>query len=219
MNHMRIPEFSGLRRALLDRLARGQANLASRKVFNSVSASPDAGQGADRRRLLQALMALPLAGTAGLARAAGIEQFYKFNIKPEVFLAEVFGPQIPPPQTVAVPGNVASMIQPLPARLRYWRADGRTVWIFDELGKEGYQPTTAAFVVREASIEQAKVLIYRESRGEQVGQPSFLQQLAGARIAGSSIDRSVDNISGATYSVKMMERMARVALVLDGMAS
>ena len=172
-----------------------------------------------RRSLIRGLLGLPLALIAQRAAAnGGIEQFYKFNIKPEVFLEEVFGAEVPTAQSVAVSGNVAQMIQPLPQRMRYWRASGRTVWIFDELGKVGYQPTTCAFVVREKSIERAKVLVYRESRGEQVGQPSFLQQLAGARAAGGGIDKSVDNISGATYSVKMMQRMARTALMLDEMA-
>lgn len=172
-----------------------------------------------RRSVLRALCALPLAALSTRAPAADMSQFYKFNIKPEVFLAEVFGPALPPAQTVAVPGNVAALIQPLPQRLRFWRADGKTVWIFDELGKEGYQPTTCAFVVRDDSIERAKVLIYRESRGEQVGQPSFLQQLVGAKVTGGGIDKSVDNISGATYSVKMMERMARAALMLNQLAT
>jgi hypothetical protein len=172
-----------------------------------------------RRSFLNVLVGLPLALLSPRAPAAGgIEQFYKFNIKPEVFLEEVFGPDVPPPQSVSVSGNVAQMIQPLPQRMRYWRAGGRTVWIFDELGKVGYQPTTCGFVVREKSIERAKVLVYRESRGEQVGQPSFLQQLVGARAAGGGIDRTVDNISGATYSVKMMQRMARTALMLDELA-
>ena len=172
-----------------------------------------------RRSLLRGLLVLPFGALAQRAAAAGgIEQFYKFNIKPETFLEEVFGPAVPTAQSVAVSGNVAQLIQPLPQRMRYWRADGRTVWIFDELGKVGYQPTTCGFVVRDKSIERAKVLIYRESRGEQVGQPSFLQQLIGAKAAGGSIDKSVDNISGATYSVKMMQRMARTALMLDEMA-
>lgn len=173
-----------------------------------------------RRSVLRGLLALPFAGLTGRVSAGGgIEQFYKFNIKPEIFLSEIFGPTIPPAQTVAVGGNVAALIQPLPARLRYWRADGRTVWIFDELGKVGYQPTTCAFVIKDASIERAKVLIYRESRGDQVGQPSFLQQLAGAKVAGAAIDKPVDNISGATLSVKMMQRMARTALMLDSLAA
>lgn len=175
-----------------------------------------------RRRLLQSLLAVTLTGLSARLSAqmgGGIEQFWKFNIRPEIFLEEVFGAEVPPAQTVAVGGAVPSLIQPLPQRMRYWRADGRTAWIFDELGKDGYQPTTCGFVVRDEAIEQAKVLIYRESRGEQVGQPSFLQQLIGARVAGDSINVQVDNISGATYSVKMMQRMARTALILDQLAS
>ena len=176
-----------------------------------------------RRSLLRGLLALSMGGlslrAAGASLSGGLEQFYKFNIKPEVFLAEVFGPDVPVAQTMVVSGSIPSMIQPLPQRIRYWRANGRTAWIFDELGKEGYLPTTCGFVVRDDAIEQAKVLIYRESRGEQVGQPSFLQQLVGAKVVGDSLTANVDNISGATYSVKMMQRMARTALVLDQRAA
>ena len=189
---------------------------------SAARASGDSDTATTRRSLLRVLLALPLGLAAGRTAAAGpaggIEQFYKFNIKPEVFLEEVFGAEVPVAQSVAVSGNVAQLIQPLPQRMRYWRANGRTAWIFDELGKTGYQPTTCGFVVKDKSIERAKVLVYRESRGEQVGQPSFLQQLVGAKAAGGSIDRSVDNISGATYSVKMMQRMARTALMLDELA-
>lgn len=176
-----------------------------------------------RRNVVRGLLSLPFAVMGLPVRAAdidgGLEQFYKFNIKPEVFLAEVFGASVPEPKAMGVSGGVPSMIQPLPQRMRYWRAEGKTAWIFDELGKEGYAPTTCGFVVQDEVIARAKVLIYRESRGEQVGQPSFLQQLVGAKIAGGGLSATVDNISGATYSVKMMQRMARTALVLDKMAT
>lgn len=176
-----------------------------------------------RRSLITAMLSSPFVLLASNARAAsvdldgGLEQFYKFNIKPEEFLDEVFSGQVPPPQAMSVSASIPSMIQALPSRMRYWRADGKTVWIFDELGKEGYAPTTCGFVVSNAVIERAKVLIYRESRGEQVGQPSFLQQLVGASVSGDGLNVEVDNISGATYSVKMMQRMARTALVLNQM--
>lgn len=192
--------------------------LPARRVRASVSPQSDGDW--SRRSILHILAAAPLAALAGrVAAAGGLEQLYKFNIRTEDFLQEVFGAEVPQPQSVAVGGSIADLIQPLPQRMRYWRAGGRTVWVFDELGKTGYQPTTCGFVVREQSIERAKVLVYRESRGEQVGQPSFLQQLAGARMSGASIDKRVDNISGATYSVKMMQRMARAALILDQLAT
>lgn len=205
-----------------------QQNLATRVSIcttetqlddDSASIRPQTMNRRSRRAFVRALLALPFAGFAGRSAAAGLEQFYKFNIKPEVFLEEVFGGEVPVAQSVAVGGVPVQLIQPLPARMRYWRANGKTVWIFDELGKDGYLPTTCAFVVKDASIERAKVLIYRESRGEQIGQPSFLQQLTGAKAAGAGIDKPVDNISGATYSVKMMQRMARTALALDQLAA
>ena len=148
----------------------------------------------------------------------------KTFIAREAFLAEAFGNTLPPVQTLDLDATRQSQLATVygrkypQARLRYWRANGRTAWIFDDIGKEGYQPTTSGFVVKGGAIETARVLFYKESRGEQVGELSFLKQLLGARASGTGIDKSVDNISGATYSVKLMQRMARTALQLDTMA-
>ena len=54
--------------------------------------------------------------------------------------------------------------------------------------------------------------------GEQVAEPSFLQKFLGARLSGGQLDRAIDNISGATLSVQMMQRMARTVLTLDASA-
>lgn len=151
-------------------------------------------------------------------------ELFKTFQTPEAFIAEAFAGAPPPPQTLMLDAAKQSQLATVygrsypQARLRYWRANGRTVWIFDDIGKEGYVPTTSGFIVSGGAVERARVLIYRESRGEQVGEASFLQQLAGARASGSGIDKQVDNISGATYSVKLMQRMARTALMLDTLA-
>lgn len=145
----------------------------------------------------------------------------KIFITREAFLAEAFGATLPPAQVLDLDEAAQSQLMPIygrrfpQSRLRYWRADGKTVWIFDDIGKEGYQPTTSGFVVSNSTIQSARVIFYKESRGEQVGELSFLNQLVGARAAGSGIDKTVDSISGATYSVKLMQRMARTALLLD----
>ncbi len=89
--------------------------------------------------------------------------------------------------------------------------------MIEDKGKEGYQLTTAAFAVKGGAIDIARVLIYRESHGEEVAQASFLNKFSGARIAGSQLDRKIDSISGATLSVLMMQRMARAAIVLDAL--
>lgn len=143
---------------------------------------------------------------------------------PEAFLAEAFGAAPPPPQVMELDAGLQSALSQTlghpfaQSRLRYWRAADKSAWIFDSIGKEGYQPTTAGFVIRGGAVEIARVLIYRESRGEQVCERSFLRQFEGARAAGDGLDRAIDGISGATYSVKMMQRMARAAISLDSAA-
>lgn len=159
------------------------------------------------------------------AGAGEMDKFFKTFQTPEAFLAEAFGATVPPPSTLDLDDARQSQLSGVygrrypQARLRYWRApNGRTAWIFDDIGKEGYVPTTSGFVVQGGAIDFARVLVYRESRGEQVAERSFLQQLAGAKASGGGIDKKVDNVSGATYSVKMMQRMARTALMLDSLA-
>lgn len=102
------------------------------------------------------------------------------------------------------------------ARLRYWRAQNKTVWILDEIGKD--YPITAGFVVADNRIERTQVLIYRESRGEEIHLPAFLRQFTGAHLDGEHLSNKIDGITGATMSVDAMQRMARAALVLDQLA-
>lgn len=178
-----------------------------------------------RRRVLRALVAALLSGAAHRRALAALDTISKTYETPEAFLAEAFGAAVPAPLMLELDDSKQAQISAAlgrrypQSRLRYWRANGRTAWIFDDKGKEGYQLTTAGFVVKDRAIDFARVLIYRESRGEQVAEPSFLRQLAGVRAAGAELDRKVDNISGATLSVKMMQRMARAALVFDSLAS
>lgn len=179
-----------------------------------------------RRSIFQALVAIPLLGLASRKALAQTIDLFKTFQTPEAFISEVFAPDAAPaPQMLMLDAGKQSQVgsimgHPFPQmRLRYWKAGGRSAWIFDDIGKEGYVPTTCGFVVSGGAIEQARVLIYRESRGEQIGEPSFLKQLIGAKAAGTGLDKSVDNISGATLSVKMMQRMARTAIAFDSMTA
>lgn len=179
---------------------------------------------ATRRELLKGALATPLLAWARAVPADECEPpiCITFSTR-ETFLRGAFGATLPAPGTLVLDAAAQAQVgavfaRPFPqSRLRYWRAGGRAAWIFDDVGKEGYEPTTAGFIVRGGAIESSHVLYYRESRGAQVGDPSFLRQLAGARAAGTGLDRKIDNISGATYSVVMMQRMARTALALDAL--
>jgi len=99
------------------------------------------------------------------------------------------------------------------ARLRYWRAGLRTAWVLEEIGKE--MPITVGIAVDNDAVERVRVLVYRESRGWEVQNPAFTAQFAGARLTPrQDLDRTIDGISGATLSVRALNRLTRLALLL-----
>ncbi|HHM06209.1 MAG TPA: FMN-binding protein [Gammaproteobacteria bacterium] len=99
-------------------------------------------------------------------------------------------------------------------RVRYWPRNGRSAWILEETGKE--QPITVGLVVENGRLLRLSVLIYRESRGDEVRHPFFTDQFKGARLNGTRLDRSIDGVSGATLSVRALTRLAALALYFAG---
>ncbi len=159
------------------------------------------------------LLALGTTDKPALAREEVIEP-------PASFLAAAFGNTPPRPKMLWLTKPLQEQIRavmghPLSAlRLRYWRKDGRTAWILEEIGKS--EPITAGFVVEGGRIARASVLIYRESRGYEIRYPQFRAQFVGAGFDDKkNLDRRIDGIAGATLSVNAMIRMARTALLLD----
>jgi hypothetical protein len=159
----------------------------------------------------------PLAVLAlALAAAAAHGEVYQ---EPGAFIAEVFG-STPAPKvlwlTKDLQAQAAAILGHPPAHLRqrYWSDAARSVWILEEIGKE--ELITAGFVVVDGHIDHIRVLVYRESRGQEVRHSSFLKQFKDAKLAkGDRLDRDIDGIVGATLSVGAMERMARLALLFD----
>jgi hypothetical protein len=139
---------------------------------------------------------------------------------PERFVAEALENEAPKPRLLWLTRDIAPVASrilghsPSQLRQRYWGDEARTVWVLEEVGKE--EPITAGFVVEGGRIKQARVLIYRESRGGEIRYPAFLKQYDGSTLtADHYLDRSIDGISGATLSVRAMERMARLALYFN----
>jgi FMN-binding domain len=139
--------------------------------------------------------------------------------KPDAFIAEVFG-SVPAPKVLWLTRKIQTGAEsilghpPSQLRQRYWSDGRRDLWILEEIGKE--ELITAGFVVIDGHIDHVRVLVYRESRGQEVREPAFLKQFADARLAqGDRLDRDIDGIAGATLSVGAMERMARLALYFD----
>jgi hypothetical protein len=158
-----------------------------------------------------------LAIVLGLCAAAqALGEVYQ---TPEAFVAEVFG-TLPAPRVLwlsrEVQAGAAAILDHPPANLRqrYWSDGARSVWILEEIGKE--ELITAGFVISRGRIDHVRVLAYRESRGQEVRDPWFLKQFAGAGLGkGDRLDRGIDGISGATLSVHAMERMSRLALYFN----
>ena len=169
-----------------------------------------------RPRSSLALLTLALgAAAAGLVHGEVYQE-------PDAFVAEVFGSK-PAPKvlwlTRDLQAQAAAILGHAPAQLRqrYWSDSHRSVWILEEIGKE--ELITAGFVVVDGRIDHVRVLVYRESRGQEVRYPSFLKQFKEAKLApGDRLDREIDGIAGATLSVGAMERMARLALFFDRMS-
>ena len=96
----------------------------------------------------------------------------------------------------------------------YWTYDDKTIWILNSIGK--YKPITAGFVVADCKVNSAYVIVYREQHGYEIKYNSFLSQFKDNQLNDKNkLTNNLDNISGATLSVNSMDRMGRLALVLN----
>ncbi|VAX10309.1 hypothetical protein MNBD_GAMMA25-78 [hydrothermal vent metagenome] len=136
------------------------------------------------------------------------------------FLNEVFADEIPKPALIWLTGDVrkaaTEILQHKPARLRlrYWVNDTLSVWIMEEIGKE--QPITVGIIIKDSKIENLRVLAFRESRGDEVRHDFFTRQFQQAKLKTNlQLTKSIDGISGATLSVRALQKLARLALYLD----
>lgn len=95
-------------------------------------------------------------------------------------------------------------------RVRYWREDGRTAWILEEIGKE--EPISMGVAVEDGRIAEFSVLEFRESRGGEIRYPFFTRQFQGLSLSSGGLSAPVDGITGATLSVRAARKVAKLAL-------
>ena len=143
------------------------------------------------------------------------EEMYQ---SPEEFLVQTFD-EIPEAQRVILKGELAKQVKNIlghrykKIRVPYWQQGCRSAWILKEIGKE--RPITTGFVVNSQGLEKVKVLIFRESRGWEVKHDFFSQQFTHAKLTNKhKLDNKIDNISGATLSVRAVTNISRMALLL-----
>jgi hypothetical protein len=150
--------------------------------------------------------------------SAGAEEIFQ---EPEAFLRDAFSGQVPEPKVLWLNRDqkavAASILQHSPhmLRVRYWRSDLRTAWIFEEIGKE--RPITVGVVVDAGAIDQVSILIYRESIGWEVRHRFFTQQFERAELNDRlRLTNPIDGIIGATLSVRAVTGVARLAIYFHG---
>ena len=160
---------------------------------------------------ITAMLALP-AWSAGIKNAV-----YLSN---DDFLRQAFNSDIPEVKVVWLKGALKTDVSyalghDYPAlRVRYWLKDHRSAWILEEIGRD--KPITTGFIVQDQQLVSVKVLVFRESRGEEIRFPSFTGQFDGAVLKNKQqLNRRIDGISGATLSVNAVRKLAAVALLLS----
>ena len=141
-------------------------------------------------------------------------------LEPSEFINQVFDNNPPKAKVLWLNKGIKSKITDILShryrglRTRYWQQHKKTVWILEEIGKE--KLITVGIVINKQKIEQVKVLVFRESRGWEVRHDFFTDQFKQLQLHNDShLSQSIDNISGATLSVRAVKKLARIALLLD----
>ncbi len=140
--------------------------------------------------------------------------------KPDEFINQVFDNNPPKAKALWLNEELKKQIVAIldhkykGLRVRYWQDDSKSAWILDEIGKE--KPITTGIVISNGKIEHIKILVFRESRGWEVRHDFFTEQFKQAGLKQDHrLDQTIDNISGATLSVRAVKKLARIALLLD----
>lgn len=138
---------------------------------------------------------------------------------PEEYVSDAFAGSDPEKKKIWIKGDVKKNVERIldrkfrKLRAEYWRDGNKTVWILEEIGK--YKPITTGFTVVGDSLQDVKVLVYRESHGWEVKYPFFTKQFKKVALKeNTKLDKNIDGISGATLSVNALKKMARLALFL-----
>ncbi len=144
----------------------------------------------------------------------------RVHISTQEFLTQHFNEQVPAPQilwlTEELQRTATDLLDhpPQTIRLRYWRQGTKVAWVINEIGKE--KPITFGIVVQDHKIESIQVLAFRESRGGEIRYSAYRQQFNGSALTSNNrLDKQIDGITGATLSVRAMQRVARLALFVS----
>ncbi len=137
--------------------------------------------------------------------------------EPQAFLEDVFDGSVPVVSKLWIQNETKQQVRSILGhdlgvlRVSYWREGERTAWILEEIGKS--LPITVGIVINANKIEKVKILIFRESRGWEVRYPFYTDQFLNVKLKDKNeLDKGIDGISGATLSVRAVNRLAVLSL-------
>jgi hypothetical protein len=161
---------------------------------------------------------------AAIALMAAFSAYGEEYLGRDDFLALAFGDTQPQLHTLWITDEIRTAASvavgwvPAALRLRYWRVGTSTAWILEDIGKD--KPITLGIAISDHHIARVEVLAFRESRGWEIRYPFFTDQFNGLSLASDGfLSEHIDGITGATLSVRAVERVARLALWLDSQVS
>ncbi len=139
---------------------------------------------------------------------------------PIEFVSEAFSGTPPETSLLILSGErrktAAKILDHSPSmiRVRYWLKNNLSAWVLEEIGKS--KPITAGFIIEDGYIKDVRILIYRESHGDEVRHDFFTKQFDGSTLdSDMKLTKTVDGISGATLSVGAIKRLSTLALYFD----
>ncbi len=157
---------------------------------------------------------------AAIAMMAAFSAFGEEYLGRDAFLSLAFDGKQPAIHTLWLTEETRAAAKaavgwaPAALRLRYWQVGETTAWILEDIGKD--KPITLGVVVAADRITRVEVLAFRESRGWEIRHLFFTSQFSGLTLAPDGyLSKDIDGITGATLSVRAVERMTRLALWLD----
>ncbi len=140
--------------------------------------------------------------------------------QPADFILQAFNDEPPKPAILWLKKDLKKQITKIldhkykGLRIRYWKKNKMSAWILEEIGKE--KLITVGIVINNQMIERVKILAFRESRGWEVRHDFFTNQFKKAKLkTNHQLNLNIDNISGATLSVRAIRKLARISLLLD----
>ncbi|MCF8035933.1 MAG: FMN-binding protein [Desulfobacteraceae bacterium] len=136
------------------------------------------------------------------------------------FLKEIFEGPPPQPSHIWITPDMRSEIESVLGRsypvlrIPYRRENGKTVWILQDTIKN--QALTVGIVIHRGQIIRMETLSGGSPHSRRLRNNAFTRQFINSGLNGNDkLDKTIDAVSGATYSSNTVSRLAQLALMIN----